>query len=520
MILLQVLHSEYFDDVQALVKAFYPEVDVHQATFSMENAKEVFQGAFQLTKKADANVYERARGAEREKWIPTLLLEVVADSLNEEGEQFLVTVADSTGECVVSRKETTKNLRKDLHDTCKVAVYEALWKMTGRKLPWGIMMGVRPSKPALNGLMRKESMESIQKLYRNHYFVSEGKISLATTVARVEQELLARKPYEEGYSLYLGIPFCPTRCLYCSFAAYPLEAFAREVDRYVEALAKEIRVMAGILGKKRLDTIYFGGGTPTSLTPKQLDRLLGVIEDSYDLHALQELTVEAGRPDSVDLEKFRVLKEHGVKRVSVNPQTMNQKTLDEIGRFHSVEDVKRAYALARSVGFESINMDIILGLPGEGEQELAHTLREIEEMHPDNLTVHSLAVKRAANLSRRKEEYRGTMHNDETFTNMAADCAKRLGMRPYYMYRQKNMTGNMENVGYAIPGTECLYNVLIMEEVQTIIACGAGGSSKFVYGDNRIERAENVKYVRDYMDRVDEMVERKAAFLKDMGWMI
>ena len=384
--------------------------------------------------------------------------------------------------------------KKNAHEVFKDSLYKRLSEKTGKKLPWGYLTGVRPSKIAYTMLEEGAAKEQIKKHFMEKHYASEEKADLALTVARKELDILTDMDYKTGYSLYIGIPFCPSICLYCSFSSYALGAYKDYVDNYVDALIKEIRFVAESMKGRRLDTVYMGGGTPTTLSAEQLDKVLTVVEEAFDLSRCRELTVEAGRPDSVTPDKFRVLKAHNVGRISINPQTMNQKTLDLIGRKHTVEDIKNAYTMAREAGLDNINMDMILGLPGEGVEEVAHTLNEIKAMGPESLTVHSLAIKRARDLN----------------------------MQPYYMYRQKNMAGNFENVGYAVSGLECIYNILIMEEKQTIIACGAGASTKVVFhneGDAnhsvRIERIENVKDVRSYVERIDEMIERKRKFFEE-----
>ena len=297
-------------------------------------------------------------------------------------------------------------------------------------------------------------------------------------------------------------------------------AYKNYVDYYLDALIKEMTFVARAMKGRRLDTVYMGGGTPTTLSAAQLDKVLTVVEEAFDLSRCRELTVEAGRPDSVTPDKFKVLKAHNVGRISINPQTMNQKTLDLIGRKHTVEDIKNAYVMAREAGLDNINMDMILGLPGEGVDEVYHTLNEIKEMRPESLTVHSLAIKRASRLNILRQQYTElSIKNTDSIIAMTEQTARDLNMQPYYMYRQKNMAGNFENVGYAVAGLECIYNILIMEEKQTIIACGAGASTKVVFhneGDEnhsvRIERIENVKDVRSYVERIDEMIERKRKF--------
>lgn len=289
------------------------------------------------------------------------------------------------------------------------------------------------------------------------------------------------------------------------------------MDKYLDALIKEIDYVSKAFSDRELNTVYIGGGTPTTLEPYQLDRLLGVIREKFDFTNIKEFTVEAGRPDSISADKLRVMMQYGVTRMSINPQTMNQKTLDIIGRRHTVKDITDAFALAREQGFNNINMDFIVGLPQENTEDIKYTLEETKRLNPDSITIHSLAIKRAARLNTMKEVYsRYSYNNSDEVMDMCAEYAYGMGMKPYYLYRQKNMTGNMENVGYAKPGKAGIYNILIMEEVQPIIACGAGASSKMVFSDgNRIERIENVKDVDCYIERIDDMIKRKESFLQD-----
>ena len=290
------------------------------------------------------------------------------------------------------------------------------------------------------------------------------------------------------------------------------------MDQYLDALCKELDYVADRFRDKKLNTVYIGGGTPTTLEPYQLDRLLTRIQSKFDTEHLQEFTVEAGRPDSITREKLQVMKEFPVTRISVNPQTMNQKTLDVIGRKHTVEDTVNIFHMARELGFDNINMDLIIGLPGEGKEEVAHTLQEVENLHPDSLTIHSLALKRATRLNLFKDKYEEmSFENSQEIMEMTQQCAGNMGMGPYYLYRQKNIAGNFENVGYAEVDKAGIYNILIMEEKQTILAAGAGASTKFVFASDHIERVENVKDVKQYIERIDEMIERKRIFMEKNG---
>lgn len=413
--------------------------------------------------------------------------------------------------------------KKDIHDEFKKKLYTRLSSQLKKTLPWGYLTGVRPSKIAYTMLENGETKQDILKEFTEHHFVSEKKAELALQVAETEKRILDKIDYQNGYSLYIGIPFCPTTCLYCSFTSYSLAAYQSKVDCYLDALMKEMAYVSKAMQGKRLDTIYFGGGTPTTLSADQLDRLLTALEQYFDTEHAIELTVEAGRPDSITEEKLKVLKRHKVDRISINPQTMNQETLDLIGRRHSVEQIEEAFAMARKAGFDNINMDMILGLPGEDTAMVENTLKKIKNLSPESLTVHSLAIKRAAALNIWRDKYLDLqMENSEEIVSMAADYASALGHQPYYMYRQKNMAGNFENVGYSIPGKECIYNILIMEEKQTIIAMGAGASTKIVFHKEsdrqsgvRIERIENVKDVTNYIERIDEMIERKKRFFEE-----
>ncbi len=396
--------------------------------------------------------------------------------------------------------------------------YTSLREETGICLPWGNLTGIRPTKIAMTMMEQGESEEEIASFLKTSHFVSEEKTALSIDIAKREREILSTLHYEDGYSLYVGIPFCPTTCLYCSFTSYPIGAWKKRVTQYLTALEREIDATAALYRDKILDTVYIGGGTPSSLSAVELDRLLGKLRSTFDFSTVQEFTVEAGRADSITEEKLRVLSAHGVTRISVNPQTMKQETLRLIGRQHTVEQVVEAFHLARKVGFDNINMDIILGLPKEDAADVAHTIAAIKELGPDSLTVHSLAVKRASKLHQWIEENGVTAYNNtEEIMEIAARGAAEMDMVPYYLYRQKNMSGNFENVGYSKRDKYGIYNILINEEKQTIVALGAGSITKGVFPDGRIERCENVKDVTQYMERIDEMIERKRKLFAPEG---
>lgn len=430
-----------------------------------------------------------------------------------------ITFAVRRGQETVCERQAPVEYEKDRAHTknvLKQLVYRTLSEMTGKQLPWGDLTGIRPTKIPMKLLEEGWKNTEIAEYMRSTYFTSPQKTALAITIANRERAILEPVNYEKGYSLYVGIPFCPSICLYCSFGSHVLSRWAHMVEPYLEALFRELRFISEQMKDYTLDTVYIGGGTPTTLTPDQMRRLLTVLAEKFPLEQVQEFTVEAGRPDTITREILEVLREFPVSRISINPQTMNQETLDLIGRRHTVEETIEVFHMAREMGFDNINMDLIVGLPGEDAEKVAHTVEEIEKLDPDSLTVHSLALKRATRLNLMKDQYTEiSFENSAEIMDMAQDCARRMGMGPYYMYRQKNIAGNFENVGYSREGKAGIYNILIMEEKQSILAVGAGASTKFVFQHGeRIERVENVKDLKNYVERIDEMIERKRAGIR------
>ncbi len=404
----------------------------------------------------------------------------------------------------------------------KKNIYRMLSLETKRELPWGNLTGIRPTRIVMNLIEEGMNDEEIFKYMKDNYYTSDEKTALSLSIAHREKEILKNIDYDNGYSLYIGIPFCPTTCLYCSFTSYPICSYADIVDDYLECIMKEIDYVSENFKGKTLDTIYVGGGTPTTLLPEQIERLLGYVYDKLDVSKVKELTVESGRPDSITREKLATMKKMGVTRISVNPQTMRDKTLELIGRRHTVSQLVDSYNMAREEGFDNINMDIILGLPYETADDVRYTMEEIKKLAPDDLTVHSLAIKRGSKLAEvlKQKELKGeqkgdvfsSIKNTEEMMKIASEGALSMGLTPYYLYRQKNISGNFENTGYARPGKAGIYNILINEEVQSIVALGAGTVTKRVYGyDGRIERCDNVKDVKLYMSQIDEMIQRKKA---------
>ncbi len=539
MITIQTDRQSFAYDIHSLVKAFYPEQDVHveREVYAGQNTCEGQKVcAEQMTcagRKTCAEqdvppVQEEKReqkGMEAPEEETRQSLKLVVSFVTAESFEKQSTDEPGCTICVSFRQngevfqqdETVIPPgmdRKEVKNELKRLLYRMLSEQTGRTLPWGTLTGIRPTKIPMSLLEQGWRNAQIAQYMRDTYYCGNEKTALAIAIANRERHILKNIDFKNGYSLYVGIPFCPSICLYCSFSSNPLHLWKDQVDAYLDALCHEIDFVSKELSDRVLNTVYIGGGTPTTLEPHQMDRLLTKLEQSFDFGKLRECTVEAGRPDSITREKLQVLRDHGITRISVNPQTMNQATLDLIGRKHTVEETVAAFGLARDMGFDDINMDLIVGLPGEGMAEVEHTMQELAKLAPDSVTVHSLAVKRASRLNQILREGVNsilTMTNSQEIMEMTARYARESGLFPYYLYRQKNMAGNFENVGYAREGKEGIYNILIMEEMQSILALGAGAATKLVFEKDRIERIENVKDIRNYIDRIDEMIARKRA---------
>ena len=380
------------------------------------------------------------------------------------------------------------------------------------KSPWGILTGIRPAKIVTKLLDEGMSDDEVISYFINECGTTYEKASLALEAARALRPI-RDDMYRDGVSIYIGIPFCPSRCLYCSFVTNGTKQAAALMPEYIEALKKEIKYTADIISHNGtpVETVYIGGGTPTTLTPQLLEEMIDCLYDSCDLSKMKEFTVEAGRPDTITEEKLKVLKKYNVDRISINPQSMNDSTLKIIGRAHSADDIREAMKMARHCGFDNINMDVIAGLPGEDMEMFKYTLSEVEKLESEDTTVHTMSIKRSSRLNEYLDEY--DLAKGELVAEMVSYARKYLaegGKFPYYMYRQKNQLGNLENVGYSKPGFESLYNLYSMEEIQTIISLGCGGVTKTVdLETNRIERIFNVKEAKDYIERLDEMLHRK-----------
>ena len=457
------------------------------------------------------------------------------------------------------------NRTKD-KSTVKAYLYKILQKKCGRSLPWGDLTGIRPVSLAGKLLeeLKNEEIQTEQEEIRfyqalkDEYCLEGEKAELLRFLALRERDILQKAEerggikIEDGFSIYIHIPFCPSKCAYCSFLSSPIGPFSDRISDYLEKVSEELDFALYEMGERRgktLQSIYIGGGTPTALPEKALEELLVLVEKkllSSPYSKVLEYTVEAGRPDSLEGNKLALLKEHSVGRISINPQTFRQETLDLIGRKHSIESVVDRFYEARALGFDNINMDLILGLPSERLSDVEESLLKIRELAPENLTVHSLAVKRAAKLKTEENKYRGayqagasseefplkrefslsyipSWRKQESRTEMewmmlsAMQTAEELSLYPYYLYRQKNMAGNLENIGFSKEGKECLYNIFMMEEKHTVFGVGAGSSSKILFGNGRLERVDNGKDFRSYMEHFTEYQEKKRSVLEELS---
>lgn len=519
--------SSFAYDVHSLFQAFYPQLRIlvrtecEDADFLKKSGSEDTPGNREEALKSEQTgkmVLGDCKGkesSEKYDWA----IEINEDIIN------MYEKADTHAPILLQASAPTDRAGKK--NVLKLLIYDALCKKEGRTLPWGTLTGIRPTKLAMRKIEDGATKDEVVRFMEETYRTSRPKIELAYEIAKREHAIIETCNSPEGYSLYIGIPFCPSICMYCSFSSYPISAYQDLVEDYLKALFKEMDAVAEMFADRRLTSIYIGGGTPTSLNENQLEKLLNKVETTFNTTDAVEFTVESGRPDSLNTAKLEAVKTHfnGKIRISINPQTMNNDTLRRIGRHHTAADIIEAYELARSLSIDMINMDLIIGLPGEDVEAVKRTLREIEKLKPDNLTVHSLAIKRSSHLHEMLVDGRASYEkaiakNADAIMEAVYASAAVMGMKPYYMYRQKNITGNLENIGFAPEGKEGLYNILIMEEVQDIVALGAGAACKCLVRDEngipvkgaKIKRCENVKDVASYIERIDEMIERKYLF--------
>lgn len=411
----------------------------------------------------------------------------------------------------IESKNSAVKKEKDVETILCGLLYEIMHELTGITPPWGRLTGIRPVKKVNALLDDGLSKAGIFSILKNEYDVSDKKLELAYNTAAVQKKYFDSLD-KRSFSLYVSVPFCPSRCSYCSFVSHSIESknAAKLLPEYAEKLCEEIRQTAQIADelKLNLDTIYIGGGTPTTLSAEQLSLVMGEIEKSFDISKIREYTVEAGRSDTITAKKLEAIKKNGATRISVNPQTMNDDVLKAIGRRHTAEDVVKSFHLAREIGFDNINMDTIAGLPTDTYDGFVHTIDELCELDPESITIHTLTLKRSSKLFREEERFVDSRISDMVDYGQQKLCKE--GYLPYYLYRQKNTVENLENVGFSKAGYECLYNIYIMEEAQTILAVGAAGSTKLVNTETgKIERLFNYKFPYEYISRYEKMLEKK-----------
>ena len=493
MIEIRLINHDYYNEIADIVRMYFGKCEIVRS--------------------------ERAL-ADSQSFLPDNTV-LITSSLEVADKSFICTSKykeQQKQEAVVMESSIELTDEKALKHLVKKSMYKLLNAVFERGYPWGMLTGIRPVKLVHELMNKMVSAHDIPDMLVKEYLISEDRAQLAVEIASIERPFVY--PYnDKEISIYIGIPFCPSRCNYCSFTSNSISTCHEYVEPYLENLMKEIRKVSEYLNNKgfHVQTIYIGGGTPTAISAKQLEKLMNCINQSIGRQAA-EFTCEAGRPDSITQEKLQVLYENNVSRISINPQTMNDATLKCIGRAHNTQQVVESFRLARNTGFDNINMDLILGLPGETMVQLVHTLEEIKKLDPESVTVHTLALKRASVYNERLMTE--TLFNDENVSQMmeyTKGFLRDMGMHPYYLYRQKHMLQNLENIGFSKKGFECIYNMQIIEEKQTIVAFGADAVTKIVINsENRIERQHNIKDLKLYIENTEAMINKKLNILKQI----
>ncbi|RIW30923.1 coproporphyrinogen III oxidase [Bacillus salacetis] len=443
---------------------------------------------------------------------------VRAEAALESGEQKQT----SQFEKKVPVDQTDKEQFRSFKNALSHVYLNVLQDHTGIVQPWGILTGIRPTKLFHKGVREGLPREEIRRKLKEDYLITDEKIDL---MERIVDRQLSVVPdlysLQKEVSIYIGIPFCPTKCAYCTFPAYAILGKQGRVDSFLTGLHYEIQETGRWLKENdvKITTVYYGGGTPTSITAEQMDLLYEEMYRSFpDVDKVREVTVEAGRPDTISPEKLEVLNKWNIDRISINPQSYTNETLKAIGRHHSVEETIEKFHLAREMGMRNINMDLIIGLPGEGVEEFSHSLNETEKLMPESLTVHTLSFKRASEMTRNKEKYKVADRQEiERMMALADKWTEEHDYAPYYLYRQKNILGNLENVGYALPEQDSIYNIMIMEEMQTIIGIGCGAASKFIDPETgKITHFANPKEPKAYNEGFKNYTDKKLQILDEL----
>ncbi|MBO5382876.1 MAG: coproporphyrinogen dehydrogenase HemZ [Ruminococcus sp.] len=393
------------------------------------------------------------------------------------------------------------------HELCRL-IYTALKQLTRIVPPWGLLTGIRPVKKVTALVQQGLNKNEINEILTKKYEISPSKLELAFHTADNQLPIL-EKINKKAVSLYISIPFCPTRCSYCSFVSHSMDSAMKLIPDYIQKLCDELKIIGNIVKETNteIDTIYFGGGTPTSISAEYIEVLMECVKDNFDIASVREYNFEAGRADTITREKLEIIKKYGATRISVNPQTLNDDVLKVIGRLHTGEDTINAFKTAREVGFDNINMDLIAGLPSETSESFKNSLDKIIDLNPESITVHTLTLKRSASLYESGKSHIGNPVAD--MVNYSVERLMSNGYNPYYLYRQKNTVDNLENVGYSKKGAESYYNIYIMDETQTILGAGCAASTKLVYPDGKISRIHNYKFPYEYINRFEQMIEKK-----------
>jgi oxygen-independent coproporphyrinogen-3 oxidase len=519
----QASDAFYEKAVADLVRIFFPRSEIARITNEVSvNEVSVLEDSMAEEKIFDEeevvlSFLENLEIQETQEWS-------VAVNLRVNGREFLVKARIKDADT----SEDVVNLRRRIIRRITLQVLE---EATGNSAgPWGILTGIRPTKVVHRRFDQGWSPEQIKEELVQEYALDQTKAQLLVEVAQRQRSFLRiGSDSRRWVSVYVGIPFCPSRCLYCSFPSYTLPRKGNLVESFLKALLQEIQRVGAELKRRdfRVQSIYVGGGTPTSLCPEQLRTLLSALKynlpgyssDQWPQLGFGEFTVEAGRPDTMDMERLQVMKDSGVNRLSINPQTMQDRTLTMIGRRHTAQEIIEVYKMARAMGFSCINMDIILGLPGETSKDVLRTLEVLAQLQPENISVHTLAVKRASRLNEEREKWQLPEDQEaEEMLRISQEVTASLGMHPYYLYRQKNILGNLENVGYSLPGWESTYNIQVMEERQTIIGLGAGAGSKWCNPqDWTLRNTYNPKDPQNYFERIEEILGKKIDRIRGLG---
>jgi len=442
---------------------------------------------------------------------------VHAELIGQHGEK-----KSASFEKAVSESLSEKDYFKQVKNAVSNVYLTVLQDWTGMIQKWGVLTGVRPTKLMHRHMQKKTPIEDARKQLKDDYLITDEKIRLMEQIVNLQLSVVPDLyELQKEVSIYIGIPFCPTKCAYCTFPAYAINGRQGSVDSFLGGLHHEMRKIGQWLKENnvKITTVYYGGGTPTSITAEEMDMLYEEMYASFpDVDKIREITVEAGRPDTITPEKLDVLKKWKIDRISINPQSYTQQTLKAIGRHHTVEDTIEKYHLAKKMGMNNINMDLIIGLPGEGVEEFAHSLEETEKLMPESLTVHTLSFKRASEMTKNKDKYKVADRDEvEKMAEMSQAWTEEHQYAPYYLYRQKNILGNLENVGYALPDKESIYNIMIMEEQQTIIGLGCGASSKFVHPvTGKITHFANPKDPKSYNDSFEKYTDEKISILNEL----